>query len=221
MKILWISLGLAACLMADVPKVEPETGLPLVYHEDFEKGRNAWELSDEKCWKHREENGNHVLSIVERKSSSFKPKYRSPFHIALLKDVEVADFVLMYKVKGPMPENSNHRDSCAFFNYQNPNQFYYVHTGLKPDRNSGQIMIVDNAARTPITNNKNLAPWKVDVWHQVKVVRDSKSGSIKIYFDDMKNPYMVSNDKSFGKGRVGIGSFDDINDFDDIRVYGR
>ncbi len=28
-------------------------------------------------------------------------------------------------------------------------------------------------------------------------------------------------DKSFGKGRIGIGSFDDMNDFDNIKLYGR
>jgi hypothetical protein len=28
-------------------------------------------------------------------------------------------------------------------------------------------------------------------------------------------------DKTFGKGRIGIGSFDDMNDFDDIKLHGR
>ena len=28
-------------------------------------------------------------------------------------------------------------------------------------------------------------------------------------------------DKTYGKGRIGIGSFDDMNDFDDIKLRGR
>jgi hypothetical protein len=30
---------------------------------------------------------------------------------------------------------------------------------------------------------------------------------------------MTATDKSFGEGRAGFGSFDDIGNFDNIRVY--
>lgn len=208
-------------LIADpIAKVEATTGYPLVFSDDFENGRDNWTVTDETSWKHHKQDGNHVFSIIKRKSE-YQPKFRSPGHIALIKNVKVADFVLMYKVKGPFPKSVAHRDSCAFFNYQSPSKFYYVHTGMKPDPNSGQVMIVNEAARTPITKNKNNTPWKKDTWHQVKVVRNSKSGSIEIYFDDMKTPYMKTNDKTFGLGQIGIGSFDDFNDFDDVRLYGQ
>lgn len=32
---------------------------------------------------------------------------------------------------------------------------------------------------------------------------------------------MSASDTTFGKGRIGIGSFDDMNDFDDVRLYGK
>ena len=79
-------------------------------------------------------------------------------------------------------------------------------------------MIVKNAPRAPLTKNKNKTPWKNGTWHQVKVVRDSRSGKIEIFFDDMKKPHMSVVDKTFGKGRIGLGSFDDMNDFDDIKL---
>jgi hypothetical protein len=69
-----------------------------------------------------------------------------------------------------------------------------------------------------MTKNENPIPW-TDDWHQVKVVRDAKSGSIEIFFDDMEKPVMTASDKRFGLGQIGIGSFDDMNDFDDIRLY--
>ena len=53
------------------------------------------------------------------------------------------------------------------------------------------------------------------------MVRDSKKGTIEIYFDDMKKPHMSAVDKTFGKGRIGLGSFDDMNDFDDIKICGK
>jgi hypothetical protein len=61
-------------------------------------------------------------------------------------------------------------------------------------------------------------PW-TDQWHQVKVVRDATKGSIEVFFDDMTTPQLSASDKTFGKGRIGIGSFDDMNDFDDVRLY--
>ena len=88
------------------------------------------------------------------------------------------------------------------------------------DPNSGQIMIVKNAPRTPITQNTKNVSW-TDDWHQVKVVRDATKGSIEVYFDDMTTPQLSANDKTFGKGRIGIGSFDDMDDFDDVRLYGK
>jgi hypothetical protein len=32
---------------------------------------------------------------------------------------------------------------------------------------------------------------------------------------------MKCTDKTFGKGRIGIGSFDDVNDFGQIRIYAK
>ena len=81
-------------------------------------------------------------------------------------------------------------------------------------------MIVKDAPRKAITENKKPTPWDAE-WHQVKIVRDSKSGSIEIYFDDMEKPHMSAVDKTFGKGRIGIGSFDDMNDFDDVKLWGK
>jgi hypothetical protein len=82
-------------------------------------------------------------------------------------------------------------------------------------------MIVKDAPRLALTKNENLTPWKNETWHEVKLARNSTTGSIKVYFEDMKTPYMEVADKTFEKGRVGLGSFDDMNDFDQIRIYGR
>jgi hypothetical protein len=199
---------------------EPKTvnGLPLVFADDFEKGRKSWKVTDEKSWTHREVDGNHVFG-TNRRNSDYKPKFRSPYHIALVKNVKVADFVITFRVRSTK-DTGNHRDCCVFFNHQDAQNFYYVHLGARPDPHSGQIMIVKEAPRVAITKNEKRTPW-TDAWHQVKLVRDSKKGTIKVYFDDMKTPHMTATNKTFGKGSIGIGSFDDMNDFDDVRIYGR
>jgi hypothetical protein len=129
MRLIFSSLLLAASLCAETP---PSLhGLPLVFQEDFEQGRARWEVTDEKSWTHRVVDGNAVFGINRRESDS-KPPYRSPLHIALLKDVTADDFVLTFKVRSTR-DTGNHRDCCVIFNHQDAARFYYVHLGAKPD----------------------------------------------------------------------------------------
>ena len=194
------------------------TELPLIFEDDFENGRDRWEATDEKSWTHRAVDGNHVFGI-NRRNSDYKPKVRSPRHIALIKNLKAKDLIITFRVRSTK-DTGNHRDCCVFFNYQDPQNYYYVHLGAKPDPHSGQIMIVKGAPRLAITKNEKMTPWDDD-WHRVKLVRDFAKGTIEVYFDDMETPHMTAVDATFGEGRIGIGSFDDMNDFDDIKIYGR
>lgn len=191
-------------------------GMPLVFADDFESGRGKWVTTDDASWDLVVADGNHTFSINKR-VSDYIPKYRSPHNIAWIKDLELASFAIKFKVRSTL-DTGNHRDCCVFFAKQNPDQFYYVHLGAKPDPASGQIMIVNNAPRSPLTTNEKPVPWD-DKWHEVMLVRDAKSGLIEVFFDDMNKPFMQCKDTTFLKGGIGLGSFDDRNEFDDVRVY--
>ena len=191
-------------------------GMSLLFSDDFEKGRSNWETTDDASWMLETENGNTSFGLNKR-ISNYTPKVRSPHNIALLRDIQVGDFALTFRVKSTK-DTGNHRDCCAFFCHQDAEHFYYVHLGAKPDPASGQIMIVNGEPRRPLTDNKKNVAWD-DLWHSVKVVRKSSQGTIDVYFDDMSKPHLSVTDKSFGKGRIGIGSFDDMNQFDDVRLY--
>ncbi len=195
------------------------TDLPLVFSEDFDAGHDRWDLTDDEAWTLRSVEDNNVFGLNKR-ISEYKPKVRSPHNIALVKGLELSDFVISFRVKSTN-DTGNHRDCCVFFCHADASHFYYCHLGAKPDPHSGQIMIVNDAPRLALTKNENLTPWKNETWHKVKLSRNSTTGMIKVYFDDMKKPYMEVVDKTYTKGRVGIGSFDDMNDFDEIRIYGR
>jgi hypothetical protein len=78
---------------------------------------------------------------------------------------------------------------------------------------------VNNEARKKISTKTTAGtPW-TDGWHQARIVRNADSAEITVYFDDLETPIMTATDKTFGEGRVGFGSFDDIGNFDDIRIY--
>ncbi len=194
-------------------------GLPLVFEEDFENGTKRWQTTDDNAWQiTKEQSGNHVFGLRQRKSD-YEPKVRSPHNIAMIKELKLTDVVITYRVRSTL-DTGAHRDCCTFFSHRDAEHFYYVHLGARPDPASGQIMIVNGEPRRPLTTNEKTVPWD-DKWHEVKIVRRSQTGDIEVYFDNMKTPHMVAQDKTFKEGRVGIGSFDDMNDFDDLRVYGR
>lgn len=194
--------------------------LPLLLKEDFNRGFARWDTTDDGAWRVREF-GKPTRRVFELYGASkYKPPFRSPVNIALLKYKTVGDFVLTAKVR-TTKKSYGHRDMCLFFGYQNPANFYYVHLGQKADDHANQIFIVKEAPRTKISEKSSAGtPWKDDTWHQVKIVREVKSGLIEVYFDDMKRPMMVAHDKSFDWGRIGLGSFDDTGMWDDVELRG-
>ncbi|QDT07227.1 hypothetical protein K227x_56520 [Rubripirellula lacrimiformis] len=187
----------------------------VVFREDFESGTDRWQILDPATWQLVDHDGNHALEITAR-ASEYKPPVRSPGHVALVKDLEIGTVDITFRVRSTK-DTGNHRDCCVFFGYQDDRHFYYVHVGAKPDPHSGQIMIVNDAPRLALTENERLTPWD-DAWHTVRLSRNVETGTIRLYFDDMENPHMEIVDKTFGAGRIGIGSFDDLNEFDDIVV---
>ena len=208
---------LTFCCLAPLAAAEPD--LPLVYEDDFEDGAENWQPTDPDAWRIAEVDGDKVYN--QFKNSKYRPPHRSPYNISLVKDVAVSDFVLTVKVQSTNTGAGGHRDMCLFFNYQDPAHFYYVHLGHRPDPHSSQIMIVNDAPRKMITTSKSPGiPWD-DEWHDVKIVRDTASGKIEIYFDDMQKPVMTANDKTFTTGRIGLGSFDDNGNWDDLKLYGK
>jgi hypothetical protein len=209
--------GLPAPAMADPP--ESLLGMPLVFADDFQSGDlDRWEPTDPKAWKLTQQGDNQVYSIVVRQSD-FSPPVRSPFNRSLIKDLTLGSFVLDVKLQSTL-DTGAHRDLCLFFGYQDDSHLYYVHLGRKTDDHANQIFIVNDAPRQKIsTRTTEGTPW-TDGWHHGRVVRDVESGKIEVYFDDMETPAMTANDKTFTWGRVGVGSFDDLGNFDDVRVYG-
>ena len=200
------------------PLMAEESALPLVWQDDFEKGAQHWQPLDAEGWKVKKTVAGNVFSQF-KKDSSYRGPHRSPFHIALLKDVRVGDFVLDVEVRSTHPDYG-HRDACLFFGYQDAAHFYYVHLGKKTDDHANQIFIVNDAPRTKISTKTTPGTDWDDNWHHVRVVRKAESGQIKIFFDDMQHPIMVAQDTTFTWGQVGLGSFDDTSDWDDLKLRG-
>ena len=194
-----------------------EKELPILHQEDFSKDASAWETTDDSKWKLTTVDGNQVFELLG--VSRYRPPFRSPHSIALLKDRIVGSFVLTARIQTTQTSRG-HRDLCFFFNYQDPAHFYYLHLGEKPDPNSSHIFIGNDGARKNLILTKEGIPWKNGQFHDLKIVRDVDTGKIDVYFDDMEKPVKSAIDKTFTWGQVGIGSFDDKGYFDDIILHG-
>ena len=201
--------------------------LPLLVKEDFEKGADRWEPTDKKrlpekqVWKIIDVPGGKAFRVTGK--AKYKPRVRSPHSIAWLKDVTVGDFEMTVRVQSTNVKAGAHRDLCLFWGKQSRSRFYYVHLGLGADAkdpNANQIFIVNAKPRTPITKKRNMKLAWDEKWHVVKVVRRVADGTILVYFDNMKKPYMTAVDKTFAWGEVGLGTFDDNGNFDDFELRG-
>ena len=56
-------------------------------------------------------------------------------------------------------------------------------------------------------------------WHTIRIVRETASGLIQVYFDDMDTPIMETHDTHFDWGYIGFGSFDDTGKIDNIKIW--
>ena len=185
--------------------------------EDFEKGAAAWQPTDPAAWRIVTQKDNKIYS--QFRQSGYKPPHRSPYNVSLYKDVRVGSFELTAKLQSTT-KDYGHRDMCLFFGYQDAAHFYYVHLGKRADDHANQIFIVNGAPRTKISKKTTKGTSWDDAWHKVKIVRDVASGSIQIYFDNMKSPVMTAVDKTFAWGQIGLGSFDDTGNWDDVTLRG-
>lgn len=187
------------------------------------KAANELVVSDPAVWKFVDDAGKSVFQLQYDKKykSTYTPKYRSPVHIALLKQYPLTDFVMDVEMKSTT-EPYDHQSLCLFFGFQSPEKYYYVHLGRKADMNANNIFIVNEAARKNFAKETTKGTeWKKDTWHTVRLVRQASTGKIEVYFDDMTKPIMKAEDKTFGEGFVGFGSFDDTGHFRKVTLYAK
>ena len=88
------------------------------------------------------------------------------------------------------------------------------------DQNAHNIFIVNDEPRTNISvKSTDGIDWGDKIWHKVRLIRDLTTGTIELYYDDMTQPIMKAQDKTFGLGYIGFGSFDDSGRIDNIKIW--
>jgi hypothetical protein len=214
-KLFVFALTVASACAAEVP-----TGFKLLYEQDFQKpdAIKDFVMTDPKAWKIAATNDQRALELT--KQSRYSPPVRSPVNIALIADKVFTDFIIEVDLIQTGREYG-HRDMCLFYGVQNPTNFYYTHIATAADPNAHNVFVVTNAPRKNIAKETTKGVnWGLNVWHKVRLERDTKSGSIKVYFDDFSKPIMLAEERTLASGYIGFGSFDDTGMIDNIRIWG-
>ncbi len=215
-----LSPGLGAAERPTVAPARIPSGYQLLYEQRFTDSvaLNEFAYSDPGAWQHAVVKGNGALELARQ--SQYKPAVRSPVNIALLADQVFGDFILEVDLIQTGKEYG-HRDMCLFYGVQNPTNFYYTHIATAADDHAHNTFIVTNAPRIKIAKETTKgANWGLDVWHTVRIERTLADGAIRVYFDDRSKPIMIAEDKTFGVGFIGFGSFDDTGMVDNVRIWG-
>ena len=183
------------------------------FHDDFSSGQlDAWQFPFPEDWEIRSDGPLHYLHML-RNREPLVP--RRPVQFARLKGINVGSFTLQARIRR---EGSS---LLMVFNYVDDLHFYYTHLskdpGAKVDVHNG-LFIVDGGPRRRIAGIEATPVLPDRDWHKVRVVRDVKSGSIRVFADDETEPRFHVVDHTFTCGQVGIGSFDETGDFTEVQL---
>ena len=194
------------------------SSLKLVFEEDFEAGNDRWRFTDAENWTIEKdgESGNHVLSLFTPGGTA--REFHAPRSIASIADLSLGSFVFEARLRH-RGDAYPHQDLCIVFNGEDDYETYYAHFAPVSDEGANTVFLIDNAPRESIAIYRNDGTTWGDKWHQVRIVRDVLAGDITVYVDDMTKPAMVANDVTFTDGMVGLGSYNDIGWFDDVKVW--
>ena len=214
------------------PKPKPAASdvrstLPLITKDDFESGAHRWKPNNPALWKTTATPTGTVYDLFACTNPSGPGPTDATVwkHLSLLDDVVVGDMVLTVKVKSTADRKVgspyyNNQDVCVFFGYQDPANHYFVHFGRKPGPSACNICRISGGEKEVITDFQGTgADWD-DNWHNLKIVRSVATGEITAYFDDMQNPLLTANDKTFTRGQVGLSAWDDTAQWDDFQLHG-
>jgi len=177
-----------------------------------------WTFENSTLW--NQESG--VLELV--KPGPLPEGIRRPGAVAFLEGTQdLADFHFTADLKSTANTEVVGRDVIVVFGYRSPSEFYYAH--LSNDNTVSPhngIFIVNHADRLRIDdqgiNNPPAARMTDTKWHRVRVDRNTNTGQIAVFLDDLRTPLMTATDTTFDSGAIGFGSFDDTGAIRRIQI---
>lgn len=229
----WLDDILSLVFQPEKPKSELEimiapavsnlarAALPPLFTDDFEDGdTQGWKPNVPENWKVAEEEGSRFYGLT---APGPPGKVRAPTSWSVLENFDVSSFIFTGRLKCTAPVDNKYRSVVVVFHYQDPTHFLYAHFGAVSDPVHNIIGLVNGKDRVKINRQpagRSEARLKDLEFHDFKVTCNAQTGEIKAFLDDMRTPILTARDKTLKHGLVGVGSFDDTGNFDDITLWG-
>jgi hypothetical protein len=193
-------------------------GYIMQYQQDF-SGKTPLDdfcSDDFHLWSIKSVNGNKYLEYnhdIEVDSSAF-----IPLNICMIDNYIFGDFIIELNLmqSGEVPGNAIR----ILFGIKDSLEYYcFSASSVNNEQNEG-IFVVENEqpVRVPDTRYKNIS-WTPGKWHKVRIERNIVDTSVKVFFDDMKKPYMETKDRTFIMGYIGFGSVTGKAAIDNIKIW--
>lgn len=185
------------------------------FTDNFSSGNlSQWQLPYSQDWTVGKEGSVHYLHML-RNRPPLVP--RRPMQFALLKGVTVGSFDFQARVRRAGKSSS----ILIVFDYVDSLHFYYTHLSVDPGSKQpvhNGIFIVNGKPRYRIAGLAAAPALPDTKWHTIRIQRNVKTGSIKVFVDGESTPRFSVIDHTFNCGQIGLGSFDETGDFTDLRL---
>lgn len=211
-------LATVVSAQADLPASTPicPPDYPVVFSADFVTTAEGWKARAGSEWKHEPTGGGQLKLVKSGEMGGF----RAPKAWTVREDQKPeGSFVLTARARCLTTPKTPGRDILLILGWNGPLDYHYVHFAAENSPVRNVVMEVKPTGRTLLPHAIQPSPklTKTD-WQTVRVWYDRPSGMLRCFVDDMEKPMMAVAIKDLPVGAIGIGSFDDLADFDSVSL---
>jgi hypothetical protein len=177
----------------------------------------TWDVYKASDWKAETVDGSSILELLVGREPL--PGPRRPVQFAL---AQTPDFAHVTIEADARPRG---RSLIIVFAYRDPSHFNYAHfsadTAEKQPVHNG-IFHVYGGERVRISSQAGPPAFaETNHWYHVVLDYNGTTGDVKGSADGIRIPALHAVDLSLSSGRIGVGSFDEVGDFRNVRITAR
>lgn len=175
-----------------------------------------WSVVNGPDWKVGSENGVQVLQLLTPRDPLPGPRRPIQFAVAQTRDFS--------RVSLELDVRPRRRSLILVFAYRDRAHFDYAHlstdTAMTQPVHNG-IFHIFGGERVRISRQSGPAAFpQTERWYHVILKHDGETGAVDVLVDGQAVPALRAVDLSLTSGRVGLGSFDEVGDFRNVRITG-
>ncbi len=175
---------------------------------------HRWDVVNPSDWKIESQNGSPVLELLTPRGPLPGPRRPIQFALAQTKDLN--------RVKIELDMRPRALSLIIVFAYRDPAHFDYAHlstdTAIKQPHHNGVFHVFDGE-RVRISSVAGRAAFpQTNHWYHVVLNYDGEKGSVNVSVDGIDIPALHAVDLSLSSGKVGLGSFDEVGDFKNVKI---